>query len=119
MTLESTLQTALLLAAPRELPDIRLFRRNVGVARLRGGHTVSFAVAGQCDLYALVRGGKHIEVELKQAGAPKRIPPDQQAWADFCLDWGVPHIVLRAAPTETVGDTIVRWCAELRAVVAQ
>jgi hypothetical protein len=114
--LESTLQNALLLAAPKKLPNLRLFRRNVGTARLRGGHTVSFAVAGQADLYALVVGGRHIEVELKQASAPKKLPADQQAWADFCHTWSVPHIVLRARPEETVEQTVDRWCDELRAI---
>jgi hypothetical protein len=115
-TLESTLQTALLLAAPRELPDLRLFRRNVGVARLRGGHTVSFAIAGQCDLFGYWKGGIAVEVELKTADAPKRLPPDQQVWADWCANWGVPHIVLRAAKAETVETTVQRWCEELRAL---
>lgn len=110
---ESALQTALLLAAPRALPGLRLFRRNVGTARIRGA-VVQFAIAGQCDLYGLVRGGRHIEVELKAAGAPRALPPDQESWANWCVAWGIPHVVLRAQKDESDEQTVARWCEELR-----
>lgn len=125
MTLESSLQVALLLAAPRELPDLRLFRRNIGAVRFMGGQptsskrAVQFGIAGQSDLYALVRGGMHIEIELKAASAPKRPPPDQEAWANWCKSWGVPHIVLRGEKEETVEQTVKRWCNELRNLLEQ
>jgi len=121
MILESTLQTALLLAAPRELPDLRLFRRNIGtshVVRKGGGvRAITFGVAGQSDLYALVRGGKHIEIELKSATG--RLTTDQAGWAAFCHSWGVQHIVLHAEPDETTEQTIQRWCSELRSVMVR
>ena len=112
--LESTLQSALLLAAPSELPNVRFFRRNVGVAKMRGA-TVSFAVAGQCDLYGLVKGGRALEVELKSATGT--LEPDQRDWRDWCLTWGVPHIVLKAKKDETVEQTVSRWIVELRALI--
>lgn len=115
---EIPLQTALLLAAPRELPTLRLFRRNVGEARMRSGHTVSFAIKGQCDLWGIVRGtSRHIEIELKAAGAPKKLPPDQEAWRQFCMEWGVAYTVLRGGKDESSEQTIARWCEELRKLV--
>ena len=111
--LESTLQSALLLAAPGELPNVRFFRRNVGVAKMRGA-TVSFAVAGQCDLYGLVKGGRALEVERIATGTLK---PDQRDWRDWCVAWSVPHIVLKAKKDETVEQTVSRWIVELRALI--
>lgn len=118
MSHETTLQTALLLAAPRELPDLRLYRRNVGAARMRGRAVVKFAIAGQCDLYGISRGGRHYEIELKAASAPSRLPPDQESWASWCIAWGVPHIVLRAHHDEPDDKTVARWCEELRRLTA-
>jgi len=114
--LESKLQTALLLAAPRELPDLRLFRRNVGSGQFVDyaghGRVVQFGIAGQADLYTIARGGMHTEVELKSATGT--LSTEQKKWADFCHAWGVPHIVLKAKKDETVEETVRRWCTELR-----
>lgn len=117
MSLESELQSALLLAAPARLPMLRLFRRNIGEARLRGGYTVQFAIPGQCDLYAIVRDGGHVEIELK--GLKTRIEPEQRAWADWCAEWRVPYLLLRPAASETKQETIERWCREIAAVLPQ
>lgn len=118
MSLESQLQTALLLAAPARLPWLRLFRRNIGEARMRGGYTVSFGLPGQCDFYGYVRGGRApIEIELKAAG--KKIKPgsDQDKWRSWCLEWGVPHVVLTGRKEETVEETVERWIGELRVLI--
>lgn len=111
MSLESQFQSALLLAAPARLPSLRLFRRNIGEARLRGGYTVQFAIPGQCDLYGIVRGGGHIEIELK--GLKTRVEPEQRAWADWCAEWRVPYLLLRPEKSETVTQTVYRWCHEI------
>lgn len=108
---ESQLQGSLLLTAPRELPDLRLFRRNVGKAKLHG-HVVHFALPGQCDLYGLRRGGGHIEIELKAYG--KSLSPEQREWQHWCQEWGVPHLVLKGRQEETVKETVERWCLEIR-----
>jgi hypothetical protein len=115
---ESQLQVKLLLVAPERFPDLRLFRRNVGSARMQGGHVVQFAIPGQCDLYGVTRGGKcHLEVELKAAG--KRLEPDQKNWASWCASWGIPHIVLTGGKDETVEETVDRWCDELRELLSR
>ena len=107
---ESRLQAALLLAAPGFLPDLRLFRRNVMVARVEG-RSVRTCIKGQCDLYGYIRGGKTIEVELKSAKG--RMRPEQRAWAAWCVGWGIPHLVLKAQAEETVEQTVERWCDEI------
>ena len=112
MSLESRLQTKLLLAAPARFPALRLFRRNVGSAVMKGGYTVQFAIPGQADLYGIVRGtSKHLEIELKNVG--EKLKPDQRTWAAWCAEWGIPHIVLTAMKDETDDQTIERWCGEL------
>jgi hypothetical protein len=115
---ESVLQSALLLAAPACLPDLRLFRRNVGEARMRG-YTVSFGIPGQCDLYGYVRGGRTIEVELKAFGQKIKPGSDQDKWRAWCISWGVPHVVLTGGKGETVRETVERWIGELRSVIEQ
>lgn len=112
---ESTLQAAFLLRAPERFPDeLRLFRRNVVVAQ-RGGRNVRAGIAGQSDLYAYVRGGRCLEIELKGLRTP--VSPEQRAWAAWCESWGVPHLLLRAAKGETTEQTVERWCDELQMAV--
>ena len=114
--LESTLQAALLEAAPRELPNVRFFRRNVGRVKLAGGRVVQFGVPGQCDLQGVVRGtGVAIEVELKAATGSASA--EQKAWAAWCASWGVAHIVLKAKKDESVAQTVARWIEELKVLV--
>jgi hypothetical protein len=112
--LESELQSALLLAAPRALPTLRLFRRNVGAATY-GAHTVTFGIRGQCDIYALARGGLHVELELKAAGG--RLSKDQARWGAFCRTWEIPYALLHTDHGETIGETIVRWIAEINSML--
>jgi len=56
-----------------------------------------------------------IEVELKSAN--KKLDPDQVTWRDWCVEWGIPHIVLTAAKRETEKQTVDRWCVELGALL--
>lgn len=107
---ESALQAKLLLAAPARLPALRFFRRNVVAARIED-RTVRAGIKGQCDLYGITRGGGHIEVELKGVKTPTS--PEQKAWAAWCAEWGVPHVVLRARKDETAEQTVERWCEEI------
>lgn len=107
---EGELQSALLLEAPKRIPRVRLFRRNVGTVRI-GERVMRFGVAGQCDLYALVQGGLHIELELKAADG--RLSTAQHAWAKFCTHWSVPYLLLRAEVDEPVPDTAARWCEQI------
>jgi hypothetical protein len=114
--IETELQKLLLLAAPAALPNVRLFRRNTGVATY-GERKVKFGIKGQCDLYGLLRGGQHLEIELKSATGSLSL--DQQRWRDFCVKWGVTYLLLRAISNETPKQTVARWIAELGALFWQ
>lgn len=115
--LEETLKDALLLAAPRVIPNMRLFVRARGVGKTASGNVVSFGLDGQCDLTASVKnsGGRTIEIELKKSTG--RLRPDQEVWRDFCRAWGIPWILLQGGKGETVDQTIKRWFVELRPLV--
>lgn len=108
--LEADLLAAFLLYAPAAMPDWRIFRRNVGTLKV-GKRVMRFGIAGQCDTYAIARGGRHIEIELKAASG--RLSPDQKRWRDFCHRWNIPWALLQARPGETVGDAIPRWMSHL------
>jgi len=108
--IETELQKLLLLAAPAALPNIRLFRRNTGVATY-GERKVKFGIKGQCDLYGLLRGGQHWEIELKSAVGSLSL--DQQRWRDFCEGWKVPYVLLKALHGDSTDRTIARWITEL------
>jgi hypothetical protein len=110
VTLESDLKAALLLAAPRLLPDLRLFRRQVMRVQLED-RTIPIGIRGQADLWGLWRGGRHIELELKTATG--RLTTHQVAWQAFCRSWGVPHLVLRGRDGESTEETVGRWVEEI------
>lgn len=118
MTLERDLKAALLLAAPRELPHLRLFNRPVMRVKLRDPErTIAVGIKGACDLYGIARGGLHIELELKtHAGV---MSPKQVAWQTFCQAWGIPHLVLRAWSGESIEATVKRWCGEINAELSR
>jgi hypothetical protein len=115
---EIDMQSMLLLAAPKVLPRLRLFRRSIAAVRLRDELTeeerfVRFGIAGQCDLYGIEHGGKHIEIELKALG--RKRTPKQDAWWSFCMSWRVPYLVLAPRAGETPEQTIDRWLREIEA----
>jgi len=112
---ETELLHLLLLRAPVELIDARLFRRNVGLYRsIEGNRVVKVGVEGQCDAYALLRGGRTVEIETKAARG--RMLDEQRCWRDFCHTWGIPHVTLKAQRGESPDATVARWIEELRTV---
>lgn len=115
MNHETILQNELLLAAPRELPNLRLFRRNVLAVRIEG-RAMKAGIKGQSDLYGITQGvARHIEIELKSLTG--RSSPEQKEWARWCATWGVSHLVLRPLKDETTSQTITRWCHEIRQAI--
>jgi hypothetical protein len=110
---ETDLKSALLLAAPRELPNLRLFVRPIMRVRLDDpDRVISVGIKGQADVYGLVRGGGHIELELKShTGTMKK---RQLAWRSFCQSFQIPHLVLRARAGESQEETVKRWVGEVR-----
>ena len=114
MTPELELQRQLLIAAPRALPDVRLFRRNVMRVQIANGAQVKSGIKGQCDLHGYLKGcGLGFEIELKSHAG--RLSKEQEAWRDWCAGWGVPWIVLAGSRLETSEQTVHRWLGEVAA----
>ena len=108
--LESTYQSRLLLEAPKTLPDLRLFRRQI-MSGVIDGRRMSAGIAGQSDVYGFWRGGRAVELELK--GPTGNPTPAQKVWREFCLAWGIPHLVLKPQRGESVDETVGRWLREI------
>ena len=97
------------------LPDLRLFRRNVGAIQMQG-RVFRAGLPGQADMYGYERGtGRAIEIEAKLRS---KLSPDQERWRDWCQSWGVLWLLLAASKGETQGQTVTRWVAETRLAMA-
>lgn len=115
---EAQLLKSFLEAVPYRIPGTLVFTRPMVNARATaGGRTwhVRAGVPGQCDLYAVARGGKHVEIEGKSARGQLR--DAQIAWQKRCVELEIPHLVLRARKGEAPSDTVTRWCDELRSIL--
>lgn len=108
---EIQLQRYFLGAITKGCPWLRLWRRMVGVAEVRGVK-VSFGSKGQADLYGFDDQGHAYEIELKSATG--RVSDDQERWGLFCVSRGVRYYLLKARPGEDRDVTVARWIAELK-----
>lgn len=106
---------------PRILPHVRVFRREIirrqQMISGRSGQSyfVSAGIPGQGDAYAYVRGGRVVEIEVKAAKGTMR--EAQKRWREFCVDWRISHIILRAQVCEEPSVTVSRWIDELSALI--
>jgi hypothetical protein len=118
---ETQLLFTFLAAIPRELPNVRAFRREVirGQEMISGrsgkSYFFSVGVPGQGDAYAYVRGGLVVEIEAKAAKG--RMRDAQLRWQEFCAEFGIPHLVVRAHPKESPEVTVARWVRELAGLI--
>lgn len=104
--------------APKAIPSVRVFRRNIinRTVTIEGRRVhLHNGIPGQGDAYALLKGGRHVEIETKAAKGTMR--EAQERWLDFCEAWQVPHLVLRAKRDEPADTTVTRWIEELRGVL--
>lgn len=102
--------------APYVLP-VRIERRNIinRTVQIQGRRVhLRNGIVGQCDAFALVRGGGHVELETKAAKGQMRAA--QERWRAWCASWGIPHLVLKARAKESPGDVVNRWIQELAEV---
>lgn len=116
--IEIDLLALFLRAAPLACRNVRVFRRNIIKRKVTiKGRQVMLVngIPGQGDAEALVRGGRHIEIETKAAAG--RMRKRQKAWKAWCDEWEIPHLTLRARADETPEATVNRWCEELRAIL--
>jgi hypothetical protein len=114
--IENDLLHWLILRAPQQIAPLwRIERRNIINVETRQGFRVRNGIKGQSDAFALLRGGRHIEIETKAARGALR--EAQERWRAACLAHDVPHLVLKAHSKETPEATVNRWIAELAEVV--
>lgn len=92
-------------------PTVRMFRRNTGLIKLED-RVFRAGIPGQCDFYALGKGGRHYEIELKREHG--RLSEAQRAWKEWCLTWGISWILLQVRKGEVPCETVHRWVEELR-----
>ena len=93
---------------------VRAFRRQIVNAMVEKGGRYFAAragVKGQADVYCLVQGGLHIEVELKAARGV--LSAEQKAWRQLMDDMKIPYLCPRARVGEEPAATADRWCDEL------
>ncbi len=93
-TEEKDLQTRILTLFG-SMPELRLFRANVGVAVPMGRDVpVRFGVVGQADVNGIVRGGRRIEIEVKSPTGKRT--PEQVAWGRMVESFGGIYVVARS-----------------------
>lgn len=112
MTIEVEYQKALLKALPLTIKSVAFFGRVTGKYELRKGGWVHPSIPGQCDVYGIrKRDARHYELELKNVHT--RTSPEQEAWAAWCAENGVPYLLLRVNKGELDAACISRWVAEI------
>jgi hypothetical protein len=114
LPLETDYVRALMARCAVELPHVRLFRRNTGMIPV-DDRMFRAGIPGQCDLYALAKGGRHFEIECKRFG---RLSEAQERWRAWCFGWGVPWLLLEVRRTEQPAETVTRWVREVSEFVA-
>lgn len=74
--------------------DMRVWRANVGVARMPGGRVVRFGVPGQADITGILPGGVRLEIETKSQDG--RQTPEQQAYQRVIERFGGVYVLARS-----------------------
>lgn len=109
---ETSYVTALCARISTTMPTWHPFVRTLSLATFEGRTFRTGGVDGQADVYVIVNGGRHLEIECKGVGG--KLNEDQERWRTRCIEWGVPHIVLRVQKEEVPVETVRRWIAELQ-----
>ncbi len=73
--------------------DMRLWRANVGVARI-GRRVVRFGVPGQADLTGILPGGKRLEIEVKTNVGQQT--PEQRNYQRIIERFGGVYVLARS-----------------------
>ena len=81
------------------LPDCRLWRANVGAARIggprrAGGRVVRFGLPGQADLTGILPGGVRLEIEVKSREG--RQTREQRAFQRMIERFGGVYVLARS-----------------------
>lgn len=96
--------------AVEAIPDLRLFRRNIGFAP---DARVRFGVPGQADVYGYLARAVAIPLELELKAHGGRLSEPQKRWRDFCFQFHIPYFLLEQSANETPDETVNRWVSTL------
>lgn len=86
-------------------PDLRIWRANVGVARI-GRRVVRFGVPGQADITGILPNGRRLEIEVKAPGG--RQSEDQVNFQRMIERFGGLYVLARSL--EDVRKAIEHAC---------
>jgi len=75
------------------VPSLRLWRANVGAARI-GDRVIRFGIPGQADLTGILPDGRRLEIEVKSPTG--RQTPDQQAFQRIIEKFNGLYILARS-----------------------
>ncbi len=79
-------------------PDMRLWRANVGLARIGGmgphGRVVRFGLSGQADLTGILPNGLRLEIEVKSEFG--RQTPEQRDYRHMIERFGGVYVLARS-----------------------
>lgn len=114
--LESDAKWGFVESVPHVLVGVRVYNRPIFHGAQIKGSRVSAGIAGQADLYAIVPGGLHIEIETKSATA--KVRKRQEAWREHCRLHAIPYMMPRARLGEDVEQVVQRWVRELRQLIS-
>ena len=78
------------------MPNIRLWRRNVGLARpVHQTHLIFFGVKGEADLQGIIYPrGRFLAIEVKTNSG--RLTKEQERWRDMIIKFGGAYIEARS-----------------------
>lgn len=70
-----------------EVSGIFARRRNIaGAQKLQSGNWVRLGTKGEADIWAILKGGRHVEIEVKKPG--EKPTPEQFEWLRQCAAQG-------------------------------
>ena len=120
---EATLRQRLMIEAPRAIPNLRLFYRNIIDQRVeRNGRSYSLksGTPGMADLFGFyrTRAGPAIPIELELKAWNGVQSKEQIAWMTFVTMMTIPFLLLRQRKTETTDQTVSRWLTEVEALLS-
>ena len=83
-----------ILKAYQNHPNIKLWRQNVGAARMSGGAFVRFGLPGQADISGIIApSGRALFIEVKSATG--RQSPKQVVFQRFVERYGAVYVLAR------------------------
>ena len=108
------------LLVPKEIPEMRVFNRHVGLLYTKRGTPMQINRAGMADLYCLINMGHYmmeIEIEAKTGKAVQS--KHQKTWQKFIETFGGKYFLMRDE-RETMNEVkeyikeVKKWATRLK-----